>query len=416
MEARLTPKRTSSVPLVDHVFILRSFNHIHLHNRILLKINADLNYLVAAASIINAQHLPPGIDPRCKKMDNDQWDSFVGKEAIRKRAFARDPSQLGLPPDRAFTEVLFGHENKAQLNDNWFCGEGWNTSFERAKQLQCRYNTINLLDKSNNAPGTITVSVWSGTSSSTTVTETNESATAAGVMVKMAVSVLIRYAIDSSAFLTPHMPALQGKIPLVGAAETTVSFTQTYTKTFGKSQTFQTSTITTVSRAIEVGKANSKCTASMTTTTCQHESKGKYPIIALGWVGWRLKDEHTHKGQRARRWYVFIDGFPRAERQDFGTVNARISSETYATVISHCDSGKRDLSVARAERLSHSKSEIEAPIHAYDRRDTKAKLASAKAALPDKLKAKVIEADDALLLPVDDDDDDNDNDDEEDED
>lgn len=337
---------------------------------------------LAAASLVSAQStLPVGIDPRCKKMDKDQWEAFPKKEVIRQRAFA----DLGIPADRPYTEVLFGHETKAHLNGNWFCAEGWNAVFEPAQELQCNPSTVSLIDKSSNAPGTVTINVQSGTKTSTTLTETDSFATAAGVSMTMS-----------------------GSIPLVGKVSTTVTFTETYTKSFAKAQTFETSTVTSISRAINIGASNSQCTASMTTTTCQHEANGKYPIIALGWVGWRLKDELDFNGEKARRWYVFIDKFPRADREGWGTLNAGIASDTYATVISQCETSnsttsRRHARLARSDRMLRQWSasrRAEIPANADELQTDEDKVARAKASLPDHLKDKIMSVGDSLIVPV----------------
>ncbi|EUC62945.1 hypothetical protein RSOL_465840 [Rhizoctonia solani AG-3 Rhs1AP] len=341
---------------------------------------------LAAIAIVNAQStLPVEVDPRCKKMDNDQWQAFEKRESVRKLAFAG----LGIPPDREYTEVLFGHETKTQFNFNYFCAEGWNAVFEPASELQCNPSAVDLIDKSNNAPGTVTINVQSGTTTSTTLTETDSLATAAGVSMTMS-----------------------GSIPLVGKVSTTVSFTETYTKTWGKSQTYQTNTLTSISRAINIGSGNSNCTAKMTTTTCQHAANGKYPIVALGWVGWRLKDELTFNGEKARRWYVFIENFPRKEREAWGTLNAGIASQTYSTILSQCDTSnstttRRHSRLARSDRLLRNwrasvRSEV--PSNADELQSIEQKLSRAKAAVPDHLKDKIISVGDTLILPVADDD------------
>ncbi|CAE7230099.1 unnamed protein product [Rhizoctonia solani] len=341
---------------------------------------------LAAVTIVNAQStLPVEVDPRCKKMDNDQWQAFEKKEVVRKLAFAG----LGIPADRAYTEVLFGHETKTEFNYNYFCAEGWNAVFEPASELQCNPTTVDLIDKSNNAPGTVTINVQSGTTTSTTLTETNSLATAAGVSMTMS-----------------------GSIPLVGKVSTTVSFTETYTRTWGKSQTFQTNTLTSVSRAINIGSGNSNCTAKMTSTTCQHEAKGKYPIVAIGWVGWRLKDELTFNGEKARRWYVWIENFPRQDREGWGALNAGIASQTYSTILSQCDSSnstaaRRHARLARSDRLLRdwrASSRAEIPDNADELQTTEQKLSRAKAAVPDHLKDKIMSVGDTLVLPVGDDD------------
>ncbi|CAE6464692.1 unnamed protein product [Rhizoctonia solani] len=341
---------------------------------------------LAAATIVNAQStLPIEVDPRCKKMDNDQWQAFEKKEVVRKLAFAG----LGIPADRAYTEVLFGHETKTQFNYNYFCAEGWNAVFEPSSELQCNPTTVDLIDKSNNAPGTVTINVQSGTKTSTTLTETDSLATAAGVSMTMS-----------------------GSIPLVGKVSTTVSFTETYTKTYGKSQTFETNTLTSISRAINIGSGNSNCTAKLTTTTCQHEARGKYPIVAVGWVGWRLKDELTFNGEKARRWYVWIENFPRQEREGWGTLNAGIASQTYSTILSQCEAtnattSKRHSRLARSDRLLRdwrASARAEIPDNADELQTPEQKLSRAKAAVPDHLKDKIMKVGDTLIVPVGDDD------------
>ncbi|KAJ1300817.1 hypothetical protein OPQ81_002457 [Rhizoctonia solani] len=329
---------------------------------------------LAAATVVNAQStLPVGLDPRCRRMDNDQWQAFEKKEDIRKLVFAG----LGIPADRPYTEVLFGHETKAYLNDNFFCAEGWNAVFEPATELQCNPSTVDLIDKSNNAPGTVTINVQSGTKTSTTLTETDSLATAAGVSMTMS-----------------------GSIPLVGKVSTTVSFTETYTKTFGKSQTFETNTVASISRAINIGAGNSACTAKMTTTTCQHEAKGKYPIIALGWVGWRLKDELVFNGEKGTPLVCLHD------REGWGRLNAGIASQTYATIISQCDTSntttRRHARLARSDRLLRdwqASARAEIPDNADELLSPEEKLSRAKAAVPDHLKDKIMSVGDHLILP-----------------
>ncbi|KAF8751691.1 hypothetical protein RHS01_08229 [Rhizoctonia solani] len=314
---------------------------------------------LAAATIVNAQStLPIEVDPRCKKMDNDQWQAFEKKEVVRKLAFAG----LGIPADRAYTEVLFGHETKTQFNYNYFCAEGWNAVFEPSSELQCNPTTVDLIDKSNNAPGTVTINVQSGTKTSTTLTETDSLATAAGVSMTMS-----------------------GSIPLVGKVSTTVSFTETYTKTYGKSQTFETNTLTSISRAINIGSGNSNCTAKLTTTTCQHEARGKYPIVAVGWVGWRLKDELTFNGEKARRWYVWIENFPRQEREGHQRDHLEAPLEARSS-----DRLLRDWRASARAEIPDNADELQTP---------EQKLSRAKAAVPDHLKDKIMKVGDTLIVP-----------------
>jgi len=226
--------------------------------------------LLAAASLVSAQStLPIGIDPRCKRMDSAQWEGFAKKEVIRQRAFAG----LGLPKDRPYTEVLFSNESQPELNDNWFCAEGWNTVFEPAKKLSCNVQNVNLIDKSNNAPGVVTINVQSGTTSSTTLTETDSSATAAGVSLKMS-----------------------GKIPLVGGVETTISFTETYTKTFSKAQTVTTNT----DQYLE-GNQYWGCKLQLQGYTCNDNvpTRNQWQVSHhRSWMGWLASQRRVHFQRR----------------------------------------------------------------------------------------------------------------------
>ncbi|CAE6486449.1 unnamed protein product [Rhizoctonia solani] len=149
----------------------------------------------------------------------------------------------------------------------------------------------------------------------------------------------------------------------------------------------------------------------MTTTTCQHEAQGKYPIVALGWVGWRLKDELTFNGETARRWYVFIENFPRQEREGWGKLNAGIASQTYSTILSQCETSnsttRRHARLSRADRLLRdwrATARAEIPDNADELLSIEQKLSRAKEAVPDQLKDKIMKVGDTLILPVGDDD------------
>ncbi|CAE6427679.1 unnamed protein product [Rhizoctonia solani] len=150
----------------------------------------------------------------------------------------------------------------------------------------------------------------------------------------------------------------------------------------------------------------------MTTTTCQHEARGKYPIVAVGWVGWRLKDELVFNGEKARRWYVWIENFPRKEREGWGTLNAGIASQTYSTILSQCDASpstttKRESRLTRSDRLLRdwrASARAEIPDNADELQTPEQRLSRAKAAVPDHLKDKIMSVGDTLIVPVGDDD------------
>ncbi|CCO32916.1 hypothetical protein BN14_06980 [Rhizoctonia solani AG-1 IB] len=131
----------------------------------------------------------------------------------------------------------------------------------------------------------------------------------------------------------------------------------------------------------------------MTTTTCQHEARGKYPIVAVGWVGWRLKDELVFNGEKARRWYVWIENFPRKEREGLGNPQCR-----------NCFSDLFDdpEPMRRLPFDDHEAAEI--PDNADELQTPEQRLSRAKAAVPDHLKDKIMSVGDTLIVPVGDDD------------
>lgn len=106
------------------------------------------------------------------------------------------------------------------------------------------------------------------------------------------------------------------------------------------------------------------------------------------------------------------DNFPRKDREDWGRINAGISSDTYATAISQCESPKRSLFGRRSSKEfspDHMVRDLtktlrsSIPDHADELQTRESKLERAKEALPDNLKAKVMEIGGDLYLPMDDD-------------
>ncbi|CAE6439866.1 unnamed protein product [Rhizoctonia solani] len=247
--------------------------------------------LFAVVAVASAQDspsaLPPKLDARCTIMNKEQWEEFGNREALRELVFA----DLGISTDQAYVDVIFdGTENG--LDPSYFCAEGWNTVFEPAYELRCNQITVNAVDQSYNAPGSVGVNIQSGTQALTTITDTDS------------------FQIGTGASMT-----MTGTIPLIGSTTATVQISGSYTKQLGTSKTYQTNTLSWIQRVVTVEPENSDCTVDITVVACQHETRGKYPIVALGWIGWRLKDEITVNGKKARRWYVFIDSLPRESLQ-----------------------------------------------------------------------------------------------------
>ncbi|CUA75553.1 hypothetical protein RSOLAG22IIIB_05951 [Rhizoctonia solani] len=247
--------------------------------------------LFAVVAVASAQDspsaLPPKLDSRCTVMNKEQWEEFGNREALRELVFA----DLGISTDQEYVDVIFdGTENG--LDPSYFCAEGWNTVFEPAYELRCNQITVNAVDQSYNAPGSVGVNIQSGTQALTTITDTDS------------------FQIGTGASMT-----MTGTIPLIGSTTATVQISGSYTKQLGTSKTYQTNTLSWIQRVVTVEPENSDCTVDITVVGCQHETRGKYPIVALGWIGWRLKDEITVNGKKARRWYVFIDSLPRESLQ-----------------------------------------------------------------------------------------------------
>ncbi|EUC62949.1 hypothetical protein RSOL_466080, partial [Rhizoctonia solani AG-3 Rhs1AP] len=332
---------------------------------------------IAFVSAQRRSALPLELDPRCKRMDKQQWDAFENRDSLRKIAFA----DFGLPEDNPYVEVIFGEDDETA---SYFCAEGWNAVFEPASELQCNRVTVDVIDESNNAPGSIGINVQAGVLTATTLTDTDSLAICAGVTT-----------------------TLTGLIPLFLQDITSIQFTAAYTKTWAKSQTFQTNTLSWVQRVINVGAENSNCSAELTVTSCQHQAKGEYPIVALGWIGWRLNDEHTINGKRARRWYVFVDSLPRQARVGWGKLHAGIISQTYSTILSECHDSKsnqasRHARLARSDRQPRGKDAVKAEIldDTREQESTEEKLLRAKAAVPDHLKSEVMRVGNTIILPV----------------
>ncbi|CAE6462561.1 unnamed protein product [Rhizoctonia solani] len=332
---------------------------------------------LVAVTMVSAKSksaLPPGLDPRCKKMDKNQWDAFENNDSLRKVAFA----SFGLADDYPYAEILFGDDINTA---SYFCAEGWNAIFEPATELQCNQIIVEVFDESHNAPGSVAINVQSGVLTSTTLTDTDTYAVGGGVTT-----------------------TLNGLIPLNTADTVSIQFTVTYTKAQATAQTFQTNTLSWVQRVINVGSGNSNCTAEMTVTSCQHEANGEYPIIASGWIGWRLNDEHSVNGKKARRWYVFVDSLPRQLRIVWGKTHAGIVSQTYSTTLSQCHDPKPSKR-SRHARLARSKPRagaVKAEIldDARDHESVEEKLLRAKAGVPDHLKPNIMRVGNTIILPA----------------